>query len=128
MHHGIGGLLVAFIISCAPVPETEFALASMTPATARIDAGLATVTVEPASRHRAVPPLPRSLTPLLSLWQAALQDAVTREGIFRPDAARRVSIAVKVLEFSLSGKIFRCSPATSCSMSPPATRYSARTS
>jgi len=83
MHYGIGGLLAAFIISCSPIPETEFALASVTPTAARIDAGLAAVTVEPPSRDRTVYPLPRSLTPLLPVWQAALQDAVTRQGIFR---------------------------------------------
>jgi hypothetical protein len=105
MRYAIAGLFFALLCSCTPVPETEFALASVTPTTARIDAGLAAVTVEPASRDRAVYPLPRSLTPLLPLWQAALQDAVTRQGIFRPDAARRVSIVVKVLEFSLSGNI-----------------------
>ena len=105
MRYGVAGLFFALLFSCSPVPDTDFALASVTPATARIDAGLAAVTVEPASRDRAVYPLPRSLTPLLPLWQAALQDAVTRQGIFRPDAARRVSLVVKVLEFSLSGNI-----------------------
>jgi hypothetical protein len=105
MRYAIAGGFLAFLCSCSPAPETELALASVTPATARIDAGLAAVTVEPASRDRAVYPLPRSLTPLLPLWQAALQDAVTRQGIFRPDASRRVSIVVKVLEFSLSGNI-----------------------
>ena len=105
MRCAIAGLFIALLCSCSPGPETGFALAGVTPTTARIDAGLAAVTVEPASRDRAVYPLPRSLTPLLPLWQAALQDAVTREGIFRPEASRRVSIVVKVLEFSLSGKI-----------------------
>ena len=99
------GLFFAFLCACSPVPEAEVVLASVTPTTARIDAGLAAVTVEPASRDRTVYPLPRSLTPLLPLWQAALQDAVARQGIFRPDTARRVSIVVKVLEFSLSGNI-----------------------
>lgn len=105
MRYAVAGLSFAFLCSCAPVPDTEFALASVTPATARIDAGLAAVAVEPASRDRTVYPLPRSLTPLLPLWQGALQDALTRQGIFRPEAARRVSIVVKVLEFSLSGNI-----------------------
>jgi hypothetical protein len=105
MRYAIAGLFVAFLCSCSPVPETEFALASVTPAVAWIDAGLAAVTVEPASRDRAVYPLPRSLSPLLPLWQAALLDAVTRQGIFRLETARRVSIVVKVLEFSLSGKV-----------------------
>ena len=105
MRYAIAGLFFALLYSCTAVPETEFTLASVTPATARIDAALAAVTVEPASRDRAVYPLPRSLTPLLPLWQAALQDAVTRQGIFRPDSARRVSLVVKVLEFSLSGNI-----------------------
>ena len=105
MRYAVAGLFFALLCSCSPVPETEFALASVTTARARIDAGLAAVTVEPASRDRAVYPLPRSLTPLLPLWQAALQDAVTRQGIFRPEASRRLSLVVKVLEFSLSGNI-----------------------
>jgi hypothetical protein len=105
MRYTIAGLFFALVCACSSVRETEFALANVTPATARFDAALAAVTVEPASRDRAVYPLPRSLTPLLPLWQAALQDAVTRQGIFRPSAARRVSLVVKVLEFSLSGNI-----------------------
>jgi hypothetical protein len=105
MRYAIAGLFVAFVCACSPVRKTEFALASVATPAARIDAGLAAVTVEPASRNRTVYPLPHSLTPLLPLWQAALQDAVTRQGIFRPDAARRVSLVVKVLEFSLSGNI-----------------------
>ena len=105
MRYALAGLFFVLLCSCSPVPETEFALASVTPASARIDGALAVVTVEPASRDRAVYPLPRSLTPLLPLWQAALKDAVTRQGIFRPEAARRVSLVVKVLEFSLSGNI-----------------------
>ncbi len=105
MRYAVAGLFFAFLCSGSPVPESEFALASVRQATARIDAGLAAVTVEPASRDRDVYPLPRSLIPLLPLWQAALQDAVTREGIFRLDSAHRMSIVVKVLEFSLSGNI-----------------------
>jgi hypothetical protein len=105
MHYGIGGLYMAFIISCSPAPDTNFTLTNVTPAAASIDAALTAVTVEPASRDRTVYPLPRSLTPLLPLWQAALEDAVRRQGIFRPGAARRVSLVVKVLEFSLSGNI-----------------------
>jgi hypothetical protein len=73
MHYGIRGLLVAFMISCSPAPDPGFILAGVTPAQASIDAALAAVTVEPASRDRTVYPLPRSLTPLLPLWQAALQ-------------------------------------------------------
>jgi hypothetical protein len=73
MHYGIRGLLVAFMISCSPAPDPGFTLAGVTPAQASIDAALAAVTVEPASRDRTVYPLPRSLTPLLPLWQAALQ-------------------------------------------------------
>jgi hypothetical protein len=53
---------VAFIISCSPASETEFVLASVTQSAARIDAGLAAVTVEPASRDRAVYPLPSGNT------------------------------------------------------------------
>ena len=105
MRSGIAALLLVVFSACAPVPGTDLTLANVTPATARIDAALATVTVEPASRDRAVYPLPRTLTPLLPLWQAALQDALARQGIFQPSAPRRLSLVVKVLEFSLSGNI-----------------------
>ena len=105
MRYSIASLLIAILCTCSPAPDPGFTLAGVTPAQASIDAALTAVTVEPASRDRAVYPLPSSLTPLLPVWQAALQDAVTRQGIFRPDASHRVSIAVKVLEFSLSGKI-----------------------
>ena len=105
MRWGIAGLLFVALSACAPVPETDLALAKVTPATARIDAALATITVEPATRDRAVYPLPRTLTPLLPLWQAALQNAVARQGIFQPAAPRRLLLIVKVLEFSLSENI-----------------------
>lgn len=76
-----------------------------TPAAAQIDARLAGVTVEPASRDLAVYPLPSTLTQFLPIWRGALEDALTRQGFFRAGAARPLSLSVKVLEFSLSGKV-----------------------
>ena len=101
----IACLLIVFC-SCLRLPDTGLPLAGARPASAApIDAALARVTVEPASRDRAVYPLPRTLSQLLPIWQAALQDALAKQGIFRPGAPRRVSLVVKVLEFSLSGNI-----------------------
>ena len=96
-------LLLLVFPSCIPPPDPGMTLSSVPPATARIDAELASVTVEPASRDRAVNPLPPTLAPLLQLWQAALQDALARQAIFRSGAPRRVSLVVKVLDFSVSG-------------------------
>ena len=105
MRHRIACLLVVFC-SCLCLSVTGLPLAGAGPASAApIDAALTKITVEPASRDRAVYPLPRTLIPLLPIWQAALQDALARQGIFRPGAPRRVSLVVKVLEFSLSGNI-----------------------
>ena len=104
MRHPIACLLVVFCC-CLHLPDTGLVVAGARAAAAPIDATLATITVEPASRDRAVYPLPRTLTPLLPIWQAALQDAPARQGMFRPGASRRVSLVVKVLEFSLSGNI-----------------------
>jgi hypothetical protein len=98
-------LLFAVLWSFWPVPDAEFALASVTPGTVLIDATLTSVTVEPASPDLAVYPLPRTLTPLLPIWQAALRDALAKQGIFRPSAPGQVSLVVKVLEFSLSGTV-----------------------
>jgi hypothetical protein len=96
-------LLFLVFPSCVPPPEAEMTLSNVPAAAARIDAVLAAVTVEPASRDRAVNPLPPTLSPLLPIWQAALQDAVARQAIFRSDAPRRLSLIVKVLDFSVSG-------------------------
>jgi hypothetical protein len=107
MRKRIAVLLLLILPGCssAPAPEAEFTLSSVRPAAARIDAELTSITVEPASRDRVVYPLPSTLTPLLPLWRTALQDALARYGIFRPGAPRRLTLVVKVLEFSLSGRI-----------------------
>jgi hypothetical protein len=105
MRYHIAGLLSLVLSACAPAAQTDLTLSNVTPATARIDAALTTVTVEAASRDRAVYPLPRTLTPLLPLWQAALEDALARQSIFQPGAPRQLSLIAKVLEFSLSGNI-----------------------
>jgi ribosome modulation factor len=76
-----------------------------TPTTAGIDGQLAAVSVEPASRDLVVYPLPSTLSQFLPTWREALEDALTRARIFSPTASRRLSLRVKVLEFSLSGKI-----------------------
>jgi len=103
MRHRVITLLFLVFPSCVPPPEVEITLSNLTAAAARIDAALAAVTVEPASRDRAVNPLPPTLSPLLPVWQAALQDAQSRQAIFRSDAPRRLSLIVKVLDFSVSG-------------------------
>ena len=104
MRYLIACLLVVFCC-WLHLPDTGLVITGARAAAAPIDAALAKITVEPASRDRAVYPLPRTLTPLLPIWQAALQDALARQGIFRPGASRRVTLVVKVLEFSLSGNI-----------------------
>ena len=125
MSRASAGLFFALLCACPPVPEAEFALASVTPTTARIDAGLAAVTVEPASRDRAVYPLPRSLTPLLPLWQAALQDAVTRQGIFLRTQLVGCRSSSRSWNSRCRETSCRCLPAISCSVSRPETRFSA---
>jgi hypothetical protein len=101
----IFGLLLVLLPCCTSAPEPEFRLANVTTAPARLEAELASVAVEPASRDRAVYPLPSTLTPLLPVWRAALQEALKRQGIFSPAAPRRLSLVVKVMEFSVSGQI-----------------------
>jgi hypothetical protein len=97
------GLLLVVVSACTPAPQANLILGSVTPAPARIDAELASVSVEPAGRDRAVDPLPPSLAPLLPPWRAALQDALARKAIFRPGAPRRLSLMVKVLQYAVSG-------------------------
>jgi hypothetical protein len=93
--------MLAFVVTCAMA--VTFGVTR--PAAAEIDAQLASVSVEPASRGLIVYPLPSTLTQFLPTWRGALADALTRLSIFSPSAPRRLSLKVKVLEFSLSGKI-----------------------
>jgi hypothetical protein len=72
---------------------------------AEIDAQLAAVSVEPVSRDLVIYPLPSTLSQILPIWHEAREAALTRARIFSPTAPRRLSLSVKVLEFSLSGKI-----------------------
>jgi hypothetical protein len=102
MGKAIFGLLLVVVSACSPAPQANLILGSVTPAPARIDAELASASVEPASRDRAVDPLPPSLAPLLPPWQAALQDALARKAMFRPGAPRRLSLMVKVLQYAVS--------------------------
>ena len=93
--------MLAFAVTCA----TALMLGVARPAAAEIDAQLASVRVEPASRELTVYPLPSTLSQFLPMWRGALEDALARLGIFSPSAPRRLSLSVRVLEFSLSGKI-----------------------
>jgi hypothetical protein len=101
----IVALVLLFLPCCVAASAAEVAPGDGAPATARIDAELASVTIEPASRGRAVYPLPSTLGLFLPVWRAALQDALERTGIFRAGAPRRLALEVKVLEFALSGQI-----------------------
>jgi hypothetical protein len=93
--------VLAFIATCA----TALTFDVVRPTAAEIDAQLVKVSVEPASRDLAVYPLPSTLSQFLPMWREALEDALTRLRIFNPTAPRQLSLSVKVLEFSLSGKI-----------------------
>ena len=101
----IAALGLLFLPCCVPAPAAEVISAGVRPTTARIDAELVSVTIEPASRDRAVYPLPSTLGLFLPVWRGALQDALERSGIFRAGAPRRLALEVKVLEFALSGRI-----------------------
>ena len=93
--------VLAFVATCA----TGLILGVARPTAAEIDAQLVTVSVEPASRDLVVYPLPSTLSQFLPMWREALEYALTRARIFSPTAPRRLSLSVRVLEFSLSGTI-----------------------
>lgn len=107
MRNRVTWLLLLLLPVCIPpyAANSQLLRSTVRPAAARIDAQLASVSVEPASRGVAVYPLPPTMTPFLPIWQAALQDALAKEGVFRRSAPRRMSVVVQVLEFSLSGKV-----------------------
>ena len=93
--------MTAFIATWA----TALTFGVPTATAAEIDAQLMAVSVEPANRDLVVYPLPSTLSQFLPMWREALEDALKRAGIFSPTAPRRLSLTVKILEFSLSGKI-----------------------
>jgi hypothetical protein len=98
------GLLLPVVFACTPAPQANFFVGNVTPAPARINGELASISVEPASRDRAVDPLPPSLALFLPLWQATLQDALARKGTSRSGGVRRLSLKVKVLQYRVSGE------------------------
>jgi len=102
MGKAIFGLLLVVVSACSTAPQANLILGSVTPAPAQIDAELASASVEPASRDRALDPLRPSLAPLLPPWQASLQDALARKAMFRPGAPRRLSLMVKALQYAVS--------------------------
>jgi hypothetical protein len=55
MGKAILGLLLVIVSACIPTPRANLIVSGVTPASARIDAELASVSVEPASRDRDVP-------------------------------------------------------------------------
>jgi hypothetical protein len=103
MLRAIVGVLLLIVCACAPASPPELNIGNVKPAPARINADLASLDVEPASRDRAVDPLPPSLLPLLPPWRDALQDALSRTALFTPGAPRRMFLKVKVLQFAVSG-------------------------
>jgi hypothetical protein len=92
--------MLAFAVTCA----TALMLGVARPAAAEIDGQLASVRVEPAPRPHDSPTT-LDFVAILPMWRGALEDALARLRIFSPSAPRRLSLSVRVIEFSLSGKI-----------------------
>ena len=96
-------IITAGILSgCGSVPPMNFSVPNVSMSTKKIDADLKSLTVtlaRPDEKTGAIPPGTEENVP--QLWHTALVEALNKMAIFQDDAARKVSLSVKVLKFQL---------------------------
>lgn len=92
-------LSVMLLSACAQgVPPLNFSVPNITPSSQKVDAEVKSITVALAradEQETVFEPGQETLTPI---WKNGLEEALDKAAVFRDDAARKVSINVKILK------------------------------
>lgn len=99
-------LLIAMLFAisgCATPPPPNFSVPNVGASQHKINAELKSITVSIARPDEKTGELPTSTVVFVPLWKSALEDALNRMAIFKDDAKKKVSLAVKILKFDTPG-------------------------
>lgn len=92
-------LLFFALSGCAAMPPPNFSVPNVGPSQHKLNAELKSITVVIARPDEKTGELPVSVGVFVPLWKSALEDALNRMAIFKDDARKKVSLAVKILKF-----------------------------
>src|SRR5437763_13053441 len=97
----------ALALGGCSAPPLQFVPPDVGISQSKLDAALVStvVTIAPRSELKGKVQVPVAEADVTSLWKAALDDTLLRTAIFRDSSARRVTLAVKVLQLSQSGML-----------------------
>ena len=94
-------LVLLFSFGCATaMPPVNFSAPNIGVSTTKLDAELKSLTVTVARPDEATGIVSPGAAVYTVLWKNALEDAFNRMVIFKDDSPRKVSLVVKILEFS----------------------------
>ncbi|NYZ15304.1 UDP-N-acetylglucosamine acyltransferase [Azospirillum sp. RWY-5-1] len=91
-----------FLSACGPqLPPLNFSVPNVGPTQTKLNAELKAITVGVARPDEATGDLEYGVESVAPLWKTAIEEAVTKMAIFRDDAPRKLSLAVKILKVKM---------------------------
>jgi hypothetical protein len=94
--------MALFLAGCgAQLPPLNFSVPNVGPTGQKIEAEVRSITVTMGRPDEVVGEMAPGVEVVAGLWQTSLIEALNRFVIFRDEAPKRVSIAVKVLKFDI---------------------------
>lgn len=92
--------MAGFMLSaCVSLPPLNFSVPNVGPSNHKINAELKNTTVTLARPDEKTGDLPATAVNITPLWKESLQEALDRMAIFKDDAAKKVSLSVKIMAF-----------------------------
>jgi hypothetical protein len=94
--------IAAALSACGTVPPINFSVANVGPSQTKLDAEIKSITVTIANREEATGDLNPQTSLVTHDWETAVKEAFDRMAVFRDDAPRKLSVAVKILRLELT--------------------------
>jgi hypothetical protein len=95
-------LLISTVLAgCAAPPPLSFSVPNVGYSTKKIDAEVKSITVSVAREDEKKGDLPMGVEAIPQMWKSALEEALNRMAIFKDDAAKKLSLSVKILAVNI---------------------------
>lgn len=92
------GLSVVLLSGCAQgIPPLNFSVPNVGPSKHRINAELKSTTVTLARPDEKKGDMPFGIETITPMWKESLEESINRMALFKDDAAKKVSLSVKIL-------------------------------
>lgn len=92
-------VLVALLSGCQSMPPLNFSVPNVGYSNKKVEAELKSITVTLARPDERKAELPAGTEQVPGYWESALREALDRMVIFKDDAPKKLSLAVKILGF-----------------------------